>query len=40
MSLDVLRSTYFAYVHSSISYGIIFGGIHLTVETFSKFKKE
>jgi len=26
MSLDVLRSTYFLYVHSVISYGIIFGG--------------
>ena len=26
MSLDVLRSTYFAYVHSVISYGIIFWG--------------
>jgi len=24
MSLDVLRSTYFSYVHSIISYGIIF----------------
>jgi len=26
MSLDVLRSTYFSYVHSIISYGIIFWG--------------
>jgi hypothetical protein len=26
MSLDVLRSTYFSYAHSIISYGIIFWG--------------
>ena len=26
MSLDVLRSTYFSYVHSVISYGIVFWG--------------
>jgi hypothetical protein len=40
MSLDILRSTYFLYVHSIISYGKYFGGIHLTVKTFLKFRKE
>jgi len=40
MSLDVLRSTYFLYVHSIISYGIIFWGIHLIVKRYLKFRKE
>ena len=40
MSLDVLRSTYFLYAHSIISYGIIFWGIHLIVKTYLKFRKE
>lgn len=41
MPLDVLRSTYFLYVHSIISYGIIFfGGIHPIVKKCSKFRKE
>jgi hypothetical protein len=39
MSLDVLRSTYFSYVPSVISYGIIFWGTHLTVKTFFKIQK-
>ena len=35
MSLDVLRSTYFAYIHSIVSYGIIFWGISsYSEETF------
>jgi hypothetical protein len=40
MSLDVLRSTYFSYVHSIISYGIIFWGIHLIVKKSLKFRQE
>ena len=40
MSLDLLRSTYFSYAHSVLSYGIIFGGIHLIVMTYLKFRKE
>ena len=40
MSLGVLRSTYFSYAHSVLSYGIIFGGIHLIVMTYLKFRKE
>jgi hypothetical protein len=40
MSLDVLRSTYFPYGHSITSYGIVFWGIHLIVNTYLKFKKD
>jgi len=39
VSLDVLRTIYFSYVHSVISYGIIFGVILILVLTFLKFKK-
>jgi hypothetical protein len=39
MSLDMLRSTYFAYVHSIISYGIIFWGISLHSEEIFKVQK-
>ena len=40
MSLDVLRSTYFSYAHSIISYELYFGIIHLIVKTYLKFRKE
>jgi hypothetical protein len=40
MSLDVLRITYFSCVHSIISYGIIFWGIHPIVKTYLKFRKK
>ena len=40
MSLNVLRTIYFAYVHSVISYGIIFGATLFSVLTFLRFKKE
>jgi hypothetical protein len=39
-SLDVLRSTYFLYAHSIISYGIIFSRNSLIVKTYLKFRKE
>jgi hypothetical protein len=39
MSLDVLRTIYFSYVHSVLSYGIFLGAIHILVLTFKKFKK-
>jgi len=39
MSLDVLRSTYFAYVHSVISYGIIFWGNSSHCEEIFKVQK-
>jgi len=40
MSLDVLRTIYFSYVHPVMSYSIIFGGvIHITVTAFLKFNK-
>ena len=40
MSLDVLRSTYFSYVHSVISYGIIFwGNSSQSEETFKTQKR-
>jgi hypothetical protein len=40
MSLEVLRMAYFSYVHSILSSGIIFWGIHLTMQVFSKFREE
>jgi hypothetical protein len=40
MSSDILRTIYFSYVHSVMSYGIIFGVIHIIVTAFLKFKKE
>ena len=40
MSLDVLRMIYFPYVHSVMSYGIIFWEVHIIVIAFLKFKKE
>jgi hypothetical protein len=39
MSLDVLRSTYFSYVHSIISYGIIFWGNSSHSEEIFKIQK-
>ena len=39
MSLDVLRSTYFSYVHSIISYGIIFWGNSPHSEEIFKIQK-
>jgi hypothetical protein len=39
MSLDVLRSTYFSYVHSIISYGIIFCGNSFHSEEIFKIQK-
>ena len=39
MSLDVLRSTYFPYVHSIISYGIIFWGNSSHSEDIFKIQK-
>jgi hypothetical protein len=39
MSLEVLRMTFFPYVHSVLSYGIILRGIHLIVRVFFKFRK-
>jgi len=39
MSLDVLRSTYFSYVHSIITYGIIFLGNSLHSEEIFKVQK-
>ena len=39
MSLDVLRSTYFSYVHSIISYGIIFWGDSSCSEEIFKTQK-
>ena len=39
MSLDVLRSTYFSYVHSIISYGFIFWGNSSHSEEIFKAKK-
>jgi hypothetical protein len=40
MSIDVLRYTYFSYVYSIITYGIIFWGNSSHSETYSKFRKE
>jgi len=40
MSLDVLRTTYFSYVHSIISYGIIFGGNSSHNEEIFKIQKK
>jgi len=39
MSLDVLRSTYFSYVHSIISYGIILWGNSSNSEEIFKIQK-
>jgi hypothetical protein len=39
MSLDVLRMIYFSYVHSVISYGIIFWGYSHLSATFFKIQK-
>jgi hypothetical protein len=39
MSLDVLRSTYFSYIHSIISYGIIFWGNSSHSEEIIKIQK-
>jgi hypothetical protein len=39
MSLDVLRSTYFLYAHSIISYGIIFSGELIHSEEIFKIQK-
>jgi hypothetical protein len=39
MSIDVLRSTYFSYVHSIISYGIIFWGNSSYSEDILKIQK-
>jgi len=40
MSSDVLRTIYFSYIHSVMSYGIIFGVIHIIVTAFLRLKKE
>jgi hypothetical protein len=41
MPLDVLRTIYFSYVHSVISYGIIFwGNSHLSATIFKIQKKD
>jgi len=40
MSLNVLRTIYFAYVQSVISYGIIFGGNSLLSANILRLKKE
>ena len=40
MSLDVLRSTYFSYAHSIISYGIIFWGNSSYSEDIFKIQKK
>ena len=39
MSIDVLRSTYFSYVHSVMSYGIIFWGNSSHSEEIFKIQK-
>jgi len=39
MSTETLRMVYFAYVHSIINYGIIFGEINHRLRRFSKFEK-
>ena len=39
MSLDVLRSTYFSYAHSIISYGIVFWGNSSFSEVIFKIQK-
>jgi len=39
MSLDILRSTYFSYAHSIISYGIIFWGNSFYSEDIFKIQK-
>jgi hypothetical protein len=39
MSIDVLRSTYFSYVHSIISYGIVFWGNSSHSEDVFKIQK-
>jgi len=40
MSLETLRMVYFAYIHSIISYGIIFGGNQPYSDTIFKIKKK
>ena len=40
MSLGVLRSTYFSYVHSIISYGILFWGNSSHSEEIFKIQKK
>jgi hypothetical protein len=40
MSLNAMRMVYHSYVHSILSYGIIFGVMPLMTRAFSKFKKE
>ena len=40
LSVDILRMIYFSYVHSVMSYGIMFGIIHILATAFVKFKKE
>jgi len=40
MSQETLRMVYFAYVHSVMSYGTIFGETNHIVRKFSKFKSE
>jgi len=40
MSSDMLRTIYFSYVRSVMSYGIILGVIHVIVTAFLKFQKE
>ena len=39
MSPETLRMVYCAYVHSIMSYGIIFGETNLTARRFSNFKR-
>ena len=39
-SVDILRMIYFSYVHSVMSYGIIFWVIHILATPFLKFKEE
>ena len=39
MSQETLIMVYFAYIHSTISYGIIFWGMNHIVRRFSKFEK-
>ena len=39
MSLETLRMVYFAYIHSIISYGIIFGGNQLYSDKIFKIQK-
>jgi hypothetical protein len=39
-NIDILKSIYFAYFHSIIKYGIIFGGIPPTVRRYSPYKRK